>query len=58
LALNYLLHRHQVSLARSERSATAEGRIAHGKLASLYAQRIREMTDASCGGALIAAAAR
>ncbi len=57
MALNYLLHRHQVSLMRSERAASAEGRIVHRKLAVLYAERIRETIGALGGGAVIPAVA-
>jgi hypothetical protein len=43
MALNYLLHRHQVSLMRSEAAPTREARAAHRGLATGYAARIREL---------------
>lgn len=57
MALNYLLHRHQISLMRARSAASPEGRIVHRKLALLYAERIRGTTDALGGGAVIPAAA-
>lgn len=57
MALNYLLHRHQISLVRAQSSATAEGRIAHGKMADAYAERIRTASELSGGGTVIAALA-
>lgn len=57
MALNYLLHRHQVSLMRAESAASPEGRIVHRKLAKLYAERIREASAALGAGALIPAVA-
>jgi chromosome condensin MukBEF ATPase and DNA-binding subunit MukB len=57
VALNYLLHRHQVSLVRAQSAATVESRIVHRKLAALYADRIRGMSDLLGGGAIIAATA-
>ena len=43
MALNYLLHRHQVSVMRSGSAASSEARAAHRGLASGYASRIREL---------------
>lgn len=43
MALNYLLHRHQVSLMRSEAGASREARAAHRGLATGYAFQIREL---------------
>lgn len=43
MALNYLLHRHQISLARSAGAASAEARLAHRGLAAGYAARIRAL---------------
>jgi hypothetical protein len=57
LALNYLLHRHQVSLMRAQSAASSEGRIVHRKLADLYADRIRETIALLGGGAVIPAVA-
>lgn len=48
--LNYLFHRHQVSLMMAAAAAGPEARHAHGKLASRYAVQIaREQTG---GGVL------
>lgn len=38
--LNYLLHRHQVSLIRAEAAVRIEPRRAHQMLAALYARQI------------------
>jgi len=38
--LNYLLHRHQVSLIRADYAACEPARVAHRELASLYAREI------------------
>lgn len=43
MALNYLLHRHQVSLMRSNAAPSREARAAHRGLASAYAVQIREL---------------
>jgi hypothetical protein len=40
MGLNYLLHRHQVSLMRADAAATTEARQAHRELASAYAERV------------------
>jgi hypothetical protein len=40
MALNYLYHRHQVSLFLSENGASAQSRAAHLGLAEGYASRI------------------
>jgi len=45
--LNYLLHRHQVSLMRADAAATGEGRHAHRGLAHGYAQQIETARTAS-----------
>lgn len=42
MALNYLLHRHQISLMRSEAATSREARAAHRALASGYAAQIRD----------------
>ena len=39
--LNYLLHRHQISLLRADAAAGPEARRAHKDLARGYAERIR-----------------
>ena len=38
--LNYLYHRHQVSLFRSEHAACVRSRAVHGNLADAYAEQI------------------
>ena len=43
MALNYLLHRHQVSVMRSGSAASSEARAAHHGLAIGYASRIRDL---------------
>lgn len=55
--LNYLLHRHQVSLMRAEAAASLEGRRAHGDLAQGYAARIASLRlELGAPGALVVAA--
>ena len=49
MALNYLLHRHQVSLMRSEAGTSLEARAAQRGLATGYAARIRALR-AGTGG--------
>lgn len=41
--LNYLLHRHQVSLMRADGAASREARHAHRDLATGYAARIDDL---------------
>lgn len=43
MSLNYLLHRHQISIVRSEAGRTPEARAAHRGLAAGYAARIQSM---------------
>ncbi|WP_186728888.1 hypothetical protein [Sphingomonas panacisoli] len=43
--LNYLFHRHQVSIMRAEAATCASSRSSHNSLARAYAQRIRVMQD-------------
>lgn len=43
--LNYLLHRHQVSLMRAATATNAEARLAHGSLARGYEHRIGVIRD-------------
>ncbi|WP_294192729.1 hypothetical protein [uncultured Sphingomonas sp.] len=43
--LNYLLHRHQVSLMRAHDGATSEARCAHRGLAFGYRQRIAALRE-------------
>lgn len=43
--LNYLLHRHQVSLMRSNAAGSPEARHAHNGLVRGYAHQIRELTN-------------
>lgn len=40
--LNYLFHRHQVSLYKADNAACREARLAHAELAEAYAARICE----------------
>ncbi|WP_413062275.1 hypothetical protein ACLN6N_16290 (plasmid) [Sphingomonas carotinifaciens] len=42
--LNYLLHRHQVSLMRSNAAGSPEARHAHNGLVRGYAYQISELT--------------
>ena len=46
LDLNYLLHRHQVSLMRGHAATSPEARLAHGGMASGYAARIAALQQA------------
>ncbi|MDQ0250860.1 hypothetical protein J2W22_002924 [Sphingomonas kyeonggiensis] len=41
--LNYLLHRHQVSLMHAAAATSPEARFAHRGLARCYAERIRAL---------------
>lgn len=43
MALNYLLHRHQISLMRSQASPSLEARASHRGLATRYAAQIRQL---------------
>jgi hypothetical protein len=43
MALNYLLHRHQISLMRSDAASSPEARAAHRSLAVGYARQIGVM---------------
>ncbi len=52
MALNYLLHRHQISQMRSRSAASPEARVAHRGLAAGYAARIRAMRTALGGTAV------
>lgn len=45
--LNYLLHRHQISLVRANDAASGEARMAHTGLAQGYAGRIATLRRAS-----------
>ncbi|WP_176489094.1 hypothetical protein [Rhizorhabdus dicambivorans] len=38
--LNYYYSRHQISLINATRAGSTEARLAHGRLAMLYAERI------------------
>lgn len=49
MALNYLLHRHQLSVMRAAAGRSPEARAAHRGLADGYAGRIRELR-AELGG--------
>ena len=40
--LNYLYHRYQVSLFKSENAACGQARLAHAGLAAAYAERIAD----------------
>lgn len=44
MGLNYLLHRHQVSLMRAASAPKPEARRSHRALASGYARQIEAMT--------------
>ncbi len=48
--LNYLLHRHQVSLMRSNAAGSPEARHAHNGLVRGYAHQIRELTKSYRSG--------
>ena len=54
--LNYLLHRHQVSLMRAEAANSVESRYAHKALARGYAERIEQLQH-DAGAVLCAAQA-
>jgi hypothetical protein len=41
--MNYLLHRHQISLARSSNAKSSEARNAHAGLTKLYATKIKAL---------------
>ncbi|WP_375390732.1 hypothetical protein [uncultured Sphingomonas sp.] len=43
MGLNYLLHRHQVSLMNADAAASGEARISHRGLVTGYAQQIDEL---------------
>ena len=45
--LNYLYHRHQVSLFRSEHAACHRSRAVHGKLTDAYAEQIASLRQLS-----------
>lgn len=45
MALNHLLHRHQVSVSNALTAASPEARAAHRGLASGYAGMIRALRD-------------
>jgi len=47
--LNYLLHRHQVSLMRADAAACGPSRLAHSGLAALYAGAVSR-TQLRSGG--------
>ncbi|QJU56375.1 hypothetical protein HL653_22065 [Sphingomonas sp. AP4-R1] len=47
MALNFLLHRHQVSLMREAQGASPEARASHRGLAAGYARRIGELSASS-----------
>ena len=50
--LNYLLHRHQISLMRADAAACGPSRMAHQKLAGLYATPVANLQLLS-GGSLL-----
>ena len=52
MALNYLLHQHQISQMRATSAPSLEARATHGALAACYAGRIRAMR-AQLGGAAV-----
>ena len=52
MSLNFLLHRHQISLMREAASASPEARVAHRGLAAGYARRIRDLC-ADAGAAVV-----
>lgn len=52
MPLNYLLHRHQISLMRAATGATPEARAAHRGLADGYARRVKE-EQRRTGGKLV-----
>lgn len=54
--INYLFHRHQVSVMMAAAAAGAEARHAHGQLARRYASRIvREQAQAGVDFPFVAA---
>ena len=56
--LNFLLHRHQISLMREAAAAGPEARAAHRGLAAGYARRIGDLQTMLGGGFALAAAGR
>lgn len=51
--LNYLLHRHQMSLIHAASASCTEARVAHRGMATAYASRIRALqTDLGAGATL------
>lgn len=46
--LNYLLHRHQISLMRAEAAACIESRHAHQAFANSYAKQIDDFVRPTC----------
>ncbi|WP_193753013.1 hypothetical protein [Sphingomonas endophytica] len=54
--LNYLFHRHQVSLMMAAAAIGSEARCAHGQLARRYAARIvREQVEGGVSAPFVAA---
>ena len=53
--LNYLFHRHQLSLVASTDASSSEARVAHRGLTVGYATRIARLRAASGGSAMSAA---
>jgi hypothetical protein len=47
MALNYLLHRHQLSVMQAGYAGSAEARAAHRGLAAGYARRIHDLRTES-----------
>jgi hypothetical protein len=45
MSLNYLLHRHQVSLMRAQAAPSVDVRRAHERFAAGYADRIADMVE-------------
>ena len=45
MGLNYLLHRHQVSLMRADAALTGEARHSHRQLARGYARQIADLVQ-------------
>lgn len=56
--LNYLYHRHQVSLAAASTAGSKEARIAHRGLAAAYSARIANARALTGGTALTGARVR
>ncbi len=50
MGLNYLLHRHQVSLSNARAAACVEARRSHAMLARGYARQIEALVGANRGG--------